>query len=254
MKLRLEDYIVHALVDFDDIDYFSHAELLYDLAGQMVQHLQSYLSESEARNVLNRDRRLIARDIHAQMTAHFWEKASSYDVQVQPRLYRAAPEQLHHRLSGQAVRNVRETVDDLGRIKQMLFGGFQRCLYPVQKFDSGTEWRFALILDRDSLRWFKPAKGQFQIYYKLGSEQPEYVPDFVAETGDMILMVETKARDDLKTPEVQTKATAAVQWCKHASAYAVSVGAKPWRYLLVPHDTVNDAVRLQDMLRFEIGA
>jgi type III restriction enzyme len=55
---RPEDYIVHALVDFDDIDYFTHADLLYDLAGQMVKHLQSYLSEPEAVSVLDRDRRL----------------------------------------------------------------------------------------------------------------------------------------------------------------------------------------------------
>ena len=54
---RLEDYIVHALVDFDDIDYFTHADLLYDLAGQMVQHLQSYCREAEATDVLDRDRR-----------------------------------------------------------------------------------------------------------------------------------------------------------------------------------------------------
>ena len=54
---RPEDYIVHALVDFDDIDYFTHADLLYDLAGQMVRHLQSYLSESEAVNVLNGQRK-----------------------------------------------------------------------------------------------------------------------------------------------------------------------------------------------------
>ena len=109
------------------------------------------------------------------------------------------------------------------------------------------------MLERDSQRWFKPAKGQFQIYYKLGSEQPEYVPDFVAETTDVVLMVETKARDDLKLPDVQAKADAAVQWCKHASQYAISVGAKPWRYLLVPHDTVNDAARLGDMLRFGVN-
>ncbi|HMM46114.1 MAG TPA: hypothetical protein PKE41_10875 [Candidatus Macondimonas sp.] len=59
---RPEDYIVHALVDFDDIDYFTHADLLYDLAGQMVRHLQSYLSESEAVNVLNGQRKTIAKD------------------------------------------------------------------------------------------------------------------------------------------------------------------------------------------------
>lgn len=68
---RPEDYIVHALVDFDDIDYFTHTGLLYDLAGQIVQHLRSYLSEEEAVSVLDRDRRLIAREIHAQMMGNF---------------------------------------------------------------------------------------------------------------------------------------------------------------------------------------
>jgi type III restriction enzyme len=38
-EARLEDYIVHALVDFDDIDYFAHADFLYDLAGQQMHHL-----------------------------------------------------------------------------------------------------------------------------------------------------------------------------------------------------------------------
>jgi type III restriction enzyme len=49
-----------------------------------------------------------------------------------------------------------------------LFGGFQRCLYPVQKFDSDSERKLAVILEREALKWFKPAKGQFQIYYQNG--------------------------------------------------------------------------------------
>lgn len=252
-EARLEDYIVHALIDFDDIDYFSHAELLYDLAGQMVTHLQSYLGESEARNVLDHDRRLIAGEIRSQMMSHFWEHAAEYEVQVSRGFTELKPSN-YTMAAGQAVRNVRETVDDLGRIKQMLFGGFQRCLYPLQKFDSGTEWRFALVLDRDARKWFKPAKGQFQIFYKLGSEQPEYIPDFVAETDDAILMVETKRREDLVSAEVQAKADAAVRWCKHASEHALTVGTKPWRYSLVPHDAVNESMRVADVLRFEIRA
>ena len=44
---RPEDYIVFSLMDFDDIDYFTQADLLYDLAGQMVAHLRAYLSEEE---------------------------------------------------------------------------------------------------------------------------------------------------------------------------------------------------------------
>ncbi|QXP86465.1 DEAD/DEAH box helicase family protein [Methylococcus capsulatus] len=250
---RPEDYIVHALVDFDDIDYFTHADLLYDLAGQMVRHLRSYLSESETISVLDRDRRLIAREIHAQMMAHFYEEATEFEVQVSRGFTELKPCN-YTATAGQAPRHYRETVEDVGRIKQMLFGGFTKCLYPLQKFDSDTERRFAVILERDASKWFKPAKGQFQIYYKLGTEQPEYIPDFVAETDTTIFMVETKARADLDTQEVQAKAAAAVQWCGHASEYTASVQGKPWKYLLLPHDEVDESRRLTDFLRFRITA
>ncbi len=248
---RLEDYIVHALVDFDDIDYFAHADLLYDLAGQMVQHLLGYLSEVEARSVLDRDRRLIAREIHAQMMAHFWEEATEYEVQVSRGFTELKPCNYTGTV-GQTAHHFRETLTETGRIKQMLFGGFSRCLYPLQKFDSDTERRFSIILERDALKWFKPAKGQFQIYYKLGTEQPEYIPDFVAETDTTIYMVETKARTDVNTQEVQAKANSAARWCQHASTHAVEVGTKVWKYLLLPHDEVSESKRLSDYLRFEV--
>lgn len=248
---RLEDYIVHALVDFDDIDYFTHADLLYDLSRQMVQHLQGYLSEAEASGVLDRDRRLIAREIHAQMMVHFWEEATEYEVQVS-RGFTELKACNYTATAGQTAHHFRETLTELGKIKQMLFGGFARCLYPLQKFDSDTERRFAVILERDASKWFKPAKGQFQIYYKLGTEQPEYIPDFVAETGSIIFMVETKARADINTQEVQAKGAAAARWCKHASDHAVTVGTKLWRYLLVPHDEIAESKRLSDYLRFEV--
>ncbi|CAK7008016.1 DEAD/DEAH box helicase [Saezia sanguinis] len=248
---RPEDYIVHALVDFDDIDYFTHADLLYDLAGQMVQHLQSYLTADETISVLDQQRRLIAREIHAQMMAHFWEQVTEYEVQVS-RGFTALKPCNYTATAGQTTHHFRETVAEVSHIKQMLFGGFARCLYPLQKFHSDTERRFAIILERDANKWFKPAKGQFQIFYKLGTEQPEYIPDFVAETNSTIFMVETKARGDINTQEVQAKAAAAVQWCKHASDFTVSVGGKAWRYLLVPHDEVSESMRLTDFLRFEM--
>ena len=97
-----------------------------------------------------------------------------------------------------------------------------------------------------------PAKGQFQIYYKLGTEQPEYIPDFVAETDSTIFMVETKARGDINTQEVQAKAAAAARWCAHASDHAASVGSKPWKYLLVPHDEIVESKRLTDFLRYQV--
>ena len=223
---RPEDYIVHALVDFDDIDYFTHADLLYDLAGQMVRHSQIYLSESEAVNVLNGQRKTIAKEIHAQMMVHFFEEATAFEVPVSRGFTELKPCN-YTATAGQAPRHFRETVEDVDRIRQMLFGGFARCLYPLVSFDSDTERRFAVILERDASKGFKPAKGQFQIYYKHGSEQPEYVPDFVAETDVAILMVETKARSDLDTPEVQAKAGAAARWRRQATDYSARVGGKP---------------------------
>jgi type III restriction enzyme len=247
---RLEDYIVHALSEFDDIDYTTHASLLYGLAGQMVAHLQSYLSEESAvRNVLDLDRQLIANNIHAQMMGHFFESATGYAVEVR-RGYTALKESTYTVGAGQPVRDYRQTVDEPSRIKQMVFGHFLRCLYPLQKFDSDTERRFAVILERDADKWFKPAKGQFQMAYKLGAEQPEYVPDFVAATAHSLLMVETKARNELGNGDVMAKAQAGALWCQHASDHARTTGAKPWRYLLVPHDQVTEDKRLTDYLAF----
>ena len=64
-------------------------------------------------------------------------------------------------------------------------------------------------------------------------------------------MAETKKRDDLNTNEVQAKAQAAARWFRHATEYAASVGGKPWKYILVPHDEVKESERLPDYWRFE---
>lgn len=243
---RLEDYIVHKLIDFDDIDYSTHAELLYDLAGQVVEHLKSYLrDEEEIRNVLDLDRQLIADNLHAQMAAHHYETAQSYTTDVR-RGFTKLKAPTFTVGSGEAVRNYRDTVDDSSRIKQMVFGHFSKCLYPLQKFDSGTELRFARILERDAEKWFKPVKGQFQIYYRDGAKHPEYIPDFVVETDAAVLMVETKARNELSAPDVVCKAEAGALWCRNATDYAKTVGGKPWKYLLVPHDVVTEDKRLED--------
>ena len=248
---RLEDYIVHALIDYDDIDYCTQASLLYDLAGQMVAHLQSYLPDADdVRNVLDLDRQLIAKNIRAQMTAHFHESATEYAVEVR-RGFTALKESTYTVGADQLVRDYRQTVEEPSRIKQMIFGNFSRCLYPKQKFDSDTERRFAVILERDVEKWFKPAKGQFQLYYKLGAEQPEYVPDFVAETVHLLLMVETKARNELGAEDVKAKAEAGAKWCKHASDHAKTTGAKPWKYLLIPHDQATEDKSISDYFHFE---
>ena len=184
------------------------------------------------------------------MLAHFYGSAIEYAVEVR-RGFTALKEPTYTVGAGQVVRDYRDTPEDLGRIKQMVFGGFSRCLYPAQKFDSDTERKFAVMLERDADKWIKPAKGQFQMFYKLGVEQPEYVPDFVVETPQHLLMVETKARNEMGSDEVKAKAFAGALWCKNATEHAKTTGAKPWRYLLVPYDVVTEDKRLVDYLVFD---
>ena len=81
-----------------------------------------------------------------------------------------------------------------------------------------------MILERGADKWFKPAKGQFQVCYRLGVEQPEYVP-FVAETAHYLLMVKTKARNEPGADDV--KAKAGTLWCRHASDHPKKTDAKP---------------------------
>ncbi|MCP9471976.1 MAG: DEAD/DEAH box helicase family protein [Nitrospira sp.] len=244
---RLEDYIVRGLMDFDDISYDDHADLLYDLAGQLVRHLRSYLSEEDAHNVLIYYQQPLAAFVHAQMQAHQWEKATGYDVVVSKGFTALKPCAYTAR-DGEPVHDFRQTVEDRTRIPQMLFGGFQRSLYSVQKFDSDTERRLAIVLDRDAQKWFKPAQGQFQISYKIGTDHREYVPDFVAETMDYIYMLEPKARNEMTSPEVLAKKEAAVTWCARATDHALGNGGKPWKYVLIPHDVIAENMTLAGLV------
>jgi type III restriction enzyme len=240
---RLEDYLVRGLIDYDDISYDDHADLLYDLAGQIAKHLLSYLAEEDARNVLIYHQRQLVEFIHVQMQAYYWEKATGYDVVVR-KGFTALRLSAFTAATTESIHDFRQTVQDRSRIAQMLFSGFERCLYSIQKFQSDSERKLAIILDREALKWFKPARGQFQMYYKLGAGHLEYQPDFVAETADCIYMLEAKARNDMQDAEVQAKQDAAVQWCSHATSHAVSHGGMPWKYLLVPHDAISENMTL----------
>ncbi len=236
--LRLEDHLVHALIDYDDICYDEQAALLYRLAGQVVARVQVYLSEDEEiENVLRNYRQPLAALIHAQMQAHRWERATGYAAHVSKGFMSLEDNGCAVSAQG-GVRAFRETLDDRQEIRSLLFTGFRRCLYAGQKFDSDTERRFAVLLENDAevLRWFKPAPGKFHIYYR--SEQ-RYEPDFVVETRAAKYLCEPKRASEIEIRDVQEKARAAVLWCQHATAHEQQHGGKPWAYLLIPHDAIT---------------
>jgi type III restriction enzyme len=245
---RLEDYVVSGLIDFDDVCYDDNAELLYDLAGQVVQHFRIYLSEEETRRVLQIYQRQIASFVHVQMQDHYWEEAVDYEVKIS-KGFTELKESAYTAIAGDSILNFRTPPTDKNNIAKYIFGGFQRCLFDKQKFQSDSERKLAVILDRDSEKWFKPARGQFQIYYKWGADHLEYQPDFVAETTDCIYMLEPKASNQITDEDVLAKRDVAVKWCKHASDYTSSYGGKPWQYVLIPHDAITENMTLSGLAK-----
>ena len=236
---RPEDYLVRGLTDFHDISYDDYAALLYKLAGQVVARLRSYLSaEDDVLNVLQYHQQTLVNLIHAQMQEHFVESAVSYEAHV-TKGFRTLRPNNYTIAADQAVRDFSTPIPDgeKNRITSMLFGGFRKCLYPIQKFDSDPERRFAMILENDKnvLKWFKPAKGDFQIHY---SHDEAYEPDFVVETVTEKFLCEPKRASEVTDDIVQSKADAAAVWCEQATAHAKTYGGKPWTYLLIPHDRI----------------
>ncbi len=243
----LEDYIVIGLIDFDDIAYDAHAELLYDLAEQVVNRFSSYLDEEETQRVLRTYQKNIAQFIHAQMQPHFWEEATSYEAKVS-RGFTELKKSAYTATNSQPLLNYRHAPEDKSKMSSYLFGGFSKCLYPIQKFDSNSERMLAVILERDALKWFRPVRGQFQLYYRYNGKQPEYQPDFVAETEDAVYMLEPKMSKQLDDAEVLAKKKAAVEWCAHASDYMQQHDGKPWVYVLIPHDAIAENMTLQGIV------
>lgn len=240
---RPEDYIVRALIDFDDINYDDHSALIYKLAGQVVTHLRSYLkSEEDVLNVLQYYQGQLANLIHAQMLTHYWERASAYEAHVSKGFTTLRPNS-YSAPAGDGIRPFRQAVTEKQYIRGMLFGGFQRCLYPVQRFQSDPERRFAVLLEdeADVLKWFKPAKGQLQIRYR---HDQSYEPDFAVETTTAKFLCEPKRANEMTDPDVLAKARAAVTWCQHATDHELSCGGKPWSYLLIPHDAITASATL----------
>jgi type III restriction enzyme len=246
---RLEDYLVRGLMDFNDINYDAHADLLYKLAGQMVARLRSYLRDDEIRNVLRNHNQTLVDLIHAQMQAHRYERATSYEVKISHG-FTTLRTSSYTATAGAQPRNFRQPVEERQLIRGMLFSGFTYCLYPVQKFQSDPERRFAVLLENEGargtvLKWFKPASGDFKIYLQDGEA---YEPDFVVETPTQKLICEPKNRDEMTDGRVRAKAEAAIVWCQHATQHEQNYGGKTWAYLLIPDNAITGNATLQAMI------
>ncbi len=107
-----------------------------------------------------------------------------------------------------------------------------------------------MILEDDPTvgKWFKPAKGQFQIFYRHEHQDHSYEPDFAIETNSEKLLCEPKRSTEMDDEVVLAKARAAIEWCQHATEHAKVNGGKPWSYVMMPHDAIDAAATMDGLL------
>ncbi|MCP5356684.1 MAG: DEAD/DEAH box helicase family protein [Pseudomonadales bacterium] len=238
---RAEDYLLRYLIERNEIDYDAHAALLYRLAGQVVERVKSYLAnDAEVENVLLRHGRHLAEFIFAQMMNHYRETPlgeDDYEVAV-TRGFMLLQAQPMNVPAGQRVRDFKQAIAPLSDTRKHVFGGFAKCCYSIQKFDTDPERRLAVVLEADpsAEKWIKPGRNQFRIDYRSGEA---YEPDFVVEAKTRMLICEVKAQNELDDATVKAKAAAATKWCMTATEHAPGGGTKPWAYLLIPDDQIR---------------
>lgn len=221
------------LLKFDDIDYDENADLIQSLVSECVEYFQKQHGDAIACNILRNDTEMIANDIHKQIEAHAIYQDIDYSIKVCTGYFKLNPHSVAIN-QNESLRDYRIPIEagEKNNIKGMLFGGFDKCLYNNQKFDSDPEREFSRVLEdsEEVIKWFKPSLSNFAISWMQGN----YQPDFIVETTDAKYICEVKADNKLDDPDVVGKMEAALIWCKRAS----EGDNKQWHYLLIPHSKV----------------
>jgi type III restriction enzyme len=233
--------LVNELLNYDEVDYDEHSDLIYKLAGQALEHLKSYLKDDkEVENVIQYYKQKIAELIYTQMMEKFFCKTGEFErADIKP--FSRIESHNYSKFKQDEIKNSRDHVASKAELNKHVFDYYQKSCHTFYKYDSMPEKDFASLLDEDKdiLKWMKPSIRQFNIYWDHQSRL--YEPDFVVETKNEIYLVEIKAKNELDSPEVIEKAKAAKEYCRLASDYAKDSKKKPWTYLLIPHDEVTSS-------------
>lgn len=243
-----ERTIVSALMDFNDIPYDDNNAVINSIAKQYADFVRSYETEEiEAKKIILFNRKEISLFLHDEMFKHEETQEIEYQATVS-KGFRVVSSNSYLLTSCDNRMNFRSPVFTKRDIKDILFVGYKKCLFPSLKFDSDTERRFSVILEdsQQVLRWFKPTTNDIMIYYESGKE---YEPDFIVETEDLMLLIETKAEKDVETDTVQNKAKAAITWCEYATKHALNNDGKPWKYVLIPDVDVLPNATLDGLVK-----
>lgn len=230
--------ILELLKKKSEIDYDNNSDVLYKLCGQAVNAIKDSLKKPETLgDTILMYRELIANKIYEQVKANITiEIVAKSKPEAEP--YSLILPWNYSKEKDDVILNFRETVS-AKLLSSKVFNGFSKSCHDKYKFDSIPEKRFAEIIENsdDVIKWLRPASKQFNIWYNNNSDR--YVPDFVAETADIIYLIEIKAENELEDKIVKMKEEAAINYCKNATEINKARKEKAWKYAIIPHDKTD---------------
>jgi type III restriction enzyme len=239
--------IVNELVNYPEVEYDREASLLHTLAGQAVDKLSQGKSPEELQNIVLYHKREIGQYVYVQLQNHFYLEESGYE---EAEVYPFTKIESHNfsKYTADSVYHYSETISPTNLIPSKVFSGFKKACHNLYKFDSKSEKDFSAILESDGtvLRWLRPARQQFQMYWKRNSQR--YEPDFVVETNNTIYLFEVKAERDVNDDEVREKAEAGKKYCESATKYNIENRGKAWKYVLLPHTSIAPNMSLESLV------
>ena len=223
------------LLDCDALSEISvdeDADYILDIVQQYLALIDG--TDEDKKRIVRRYAKLIIDDIVKQIHANM-DRQTYYTHVVQKDLiiFRKAVKNV--RADGGEV-NFRKSFANKSEIKKYVFTGYKKSYYGANAFDSDTERLFSIVLedDTDVIRWIKPPLNQLGLFWQAGQQ---YNPDFLVETPTAKYMIEVKAKNEVKNPDVVGKAKEGIKWCKYASI--VDFDKKPWEYKLITDEVVS---------------
>ena len=232
------------LLDCDALSEISvdeDADYILDVVNQYLALIDG--SEEDKKKIVRRYAKLIIEDIVKQIHDNM-DRQTYYTHIIQKDLivFRKAVKNV--RADGGEV-NYRKAIANKSEIKKYVFNGYKKSYYNTNAFDSDPERLFSVILEDDNevIRWIKPPLNQLGLFWQAGQQ---YNPDFLVETSTTKYMIEVKAKNEVKNPEVIGKAKEGIKWCKYASL--VDFDKKAWEYKLIADDIISSGNTLKYIL------
>ncbi len=237
--------LLSGLQTADEVAYAGNEAFLAHFVESVVDHLGTHLPADQISEVILMNHQVILANLRRQLADHFVENAEGG---FETRIIEGFQEikGVTYTYVGNPL-TLSEPVPHGVSIRNVAFSSLERYALPnaVVKFDSEPERKLARILERESIRWFRPALDQFDIRWSTRNDSGQYQPDFCVETDTELLILEVKATNQLEDDVVVAKRHAAETWCDSVNRLVMDpAGLKRWRYALIPAESIGDQMSL----------